>query len=110
MKPKYIAAAIACFAYFAPLQAEAARCSSGKVYRPSAGVCVSKASAIRAGVYKPRYAKASVKHRHKRPSVERAARVKIASSDPVPSLRCDELCKLKINLHAWAARNADSFN
>lgn len=70
----YIAAAIASFAFFSPLQpAEAARCAYGKVYRPSIGVCQHKAAAVRAGVYRPRYAKASVRHRYKRPPVRRAA-------------------------------------
>jgi hypothetical protein len=34
--------------------AEAARCSKGKIYRPSLGVCQSKQTAIRQGVYRPR--------------------------------------------------------
>lgn len=50
----------------APAPADAARCAYGKVYRPSMGVCQAKASAIRAGVYKPRYAKARLKHRVKK--------------------------------------------
>lgn len=33
--------------------AEAARCPLGEIYRPSRGVCVSKASAINAGIYRP---------------------------------------------------------
>jgi hypothetical protein len=38
--------------------AEAARCKQGQIYRPSLGVCQSKAAAIRQGVYRaPRKAK-----------------------------------------------------
>ncbi|MFN3891946.1 MAG: hypothetical protein ACK4MV_16245 [Beijerinckiaceae bacterium] len=84
----YIAAALASLSYFLPLQAEAARCSSGAIYYRSAGVCISKASAIRAGVYRPRHAKASVKHRvKKRPPVERAKAQPpiVAASFPPPS-------------------------
>lgn len=33
--------------------AEAARCPLGEIYRPSRGVCVSKTSAINAGIYRP---------------------------------------------------------
>lgn len=81
--------------------AEAARCPQGQIYRPSQGVCVSKASAIRAGIYRPRTAKARTRDRvRKRPPVERAA---------IPALRCDALCELKIALPKWAARNAASF-
>jgi len=45
--------------------ADAARCAYGKVYRPSLGVCQSKAAAQRAGVYRPRYAAVRLKHRVK---------------------------------------------
>lgn len=74
----FLAAPIACFAFFAPLQADAARCKSGQVFRPSAGACVSKASAIRAGVYRPQYAKASTRHRYKRQAPRRSSRVELA--------------------------------
>ena len=57
----------------APSPADAARCAYGKVYRPSLGVCQSKAVAQRAGVYRQRYAKASIRHRHKRPAMTRKA-------------------------------------
>ena len=42
--------------------AEAARCSKGKVYRPSLGVCQNKQVAIRQGVYRPRPKAAKVRH------------------------------------------------
>lgn len=57
-----------------PTAAEAARCPNGLIYRPTAKVCVSKASAIRAGIYRSRYAKARMNDRAKnRPPIERAA-------------------------------------
>jgi hypothetical protein len=62
-------AAAACIALFAPTPvAEAARCPSGSIYRQSAGVCQTRASAQRAGVriYPTRSAKASTRDRYKR--------------------------------------------
>lgn len=88
-------------------------CRPGQVYRPSVRVCVPKRSAIKAGVYKRR--KVSIRHRYKRPPVNRShvQKMQIASPlpprNPIPSLRCDELCQLKINLHAWAQRNRENF-
>jgi hypothetical protein len=110
--------------------AEAARCAKGSIWRPSLGVCQSKARAAQAGVYRPRVARAniSIKWRYKRPPVKRASNVQKAQIAPessiqkvhgtaaipralesVPSLRCDELCQLQINLHTWAARNRTMF-
>lgn len=74
MKPStYAAAAIASFAWFIPVQADAARCPAGYVYRASAHVCQTKAKAQRAGVRI--YSRASTRHRYKRqkaPPVQRA--------------------------------------
>lgn len=48
MKPSiYIAGAVASFAFFAPLQAEAARCPQGYLFRPSQNICQLKAQAPR---------------------------------------------------------------
>ena len=59
-------AAAACLAFFAPTPAaEAARCPSGSIYRQSAGVCQTRASAQRAGV-RIYSSKASTRHRYKR--------------------------------------------
>lgn len=88
--------------------AEAARCKQGMIYRPSVGVCVSKASAMRAGVYRARYAKASLKHRYKRPARSNVQKAQIAPA-AIPSLRCDEICQLHINLASWVQRNRGSF-
>jgi hypothetical protein len=101
--------------------AEAARCPLGQIYRPSASICVSKASAMRAGVYRVRYARASLKHRYKRPARSNVQKAQTASAssmqevhkipravEAIPSLRCDELCQLAINLHTWAARNRET--
>lgn len=38
----------------APAAEAAARCKPGQIYRTTQGVCISKATAIRQGVYKPR--------------------------------------------------------
>lgn len=67
----YVAAVIAAFAFFAPLDASAARCLQGYIYRPSLGVCQLKATYARQA--RVRYAKASIRHRYKRPPVRRAA-------------------------------------
>lgn len=40
------------FSLSAVASAEAARCPLGEIYRPSRGVCVSKSSAIHAGIYR----------------------------------------------------------
>jgi hypothetical protein len=63
-----LAPAIIAAALLAPVDAEAARCPSGSIYRQSAGVCQTRASAQRAGVkiYPTRSAKASTRHRYKR--------------------------------------------
>ena len=93
-----IAAALA--AWLAPSAAEAARCKQGSIYRPSQGVCVSKASAMRAGIYRPRIAKASIRYRHrtKKPPVIKQAR-------GIPALACDYRCELAL----WAAKNRGAF-
>lgn len=67
----YIAAAVASFAFFAPLDASAARCPQGYIYRPSMGVCQWGKTYARQA--RARYAKASIRHRTKRPPVRRAA-------------------------------------
>jgi hypothetical protein len=61
----FFAPAIIAAALLAPVDAEAARCPSGSIYRQSAGVCQTRASAQRAGVriYSSR---ASTRHRYKR--------------------------------------------
>jgi hypothetical protein len=66
------AAAIGALLLVSASPAEAARCAKGKIYRPSIGACQSKATAARQGV-RVRYAKASIRHRYKRPPVRRAA-------------------------------------
>jgi hypothetical protein len=45
----------------APAAAEAARCPKGQIYRVSHGICQSKATAIRQGVYRPRAQKPRVR-------------------------------------------------
>lgn len=126
MKKRTIAATFAGLMYGiiagGATSAEAARCPLGQVYRPSASICVSKASAMRAGVYRVRYARASLKHRYKRPARSNVQKAQIApessmqdvhriprAGEAIPSLRCDELCQLAINLHTWAARNRETF-
>jgi hypothetical protein len=106
--------------------ADAARCKQGQVYRPSIGVCQSKATAARQGVRSKRYARASIKHRYKRPPLKRASMQKVHRIEeeigpvkappptppwrqPIPALNCDELCQLQIALPLWVARNKDSF-
>ena len=91
-----LAAALA--AWLAPSAAEAARCKQGQIYRPSQGVCVSKAAAQRAGIYRPRVAKASIRHRVKKPAIRRAA-------SGVPVLACDYRCEVAL----WAAKNRGTF-
>lgn len=82
-----------------PLSAEAARCKQGAIYRPSVGACVSKQSAMHAGIYRPRVAKASIRHRAKKPPViKRAAR-------KLPVLACDYRCEVSL----WAAKNRGTF-
>lgn len=114
-----------------PTAAEAARCAKGSIYRPSVGVCVSKASAIRAGIYRPRHAKASIKHRaKKRPPVERASApppsppwkqrtpmidggIDAGLNAPAPTVfvhpRFGGLIPMPEPPAAWAARNASTF-
>jgi hypothetical protein len=70
MKPIIIAAGIAA-AWAIPAPAEAARCPAGNIYRVTHGVCVSKSAASKQGIYKPRKAKASTRHRHRRTPVYR---------------------------------------
>ncbi|MBX9760675.1 MAG: hypothetical protein K2Y29_17985 [Beijerinckiaceae bacterium] len=108
-----IAGAVASFAFFAPLQADAARCKQGSIYRPSIGVCVSKASAQRAGIYRPRIAKASIRHRGKRTRAPIVRKVELARAHPeqppivrparilpeIPELTPDE--RLRLQLHVW---------
>ena len=60
-----LAPAIIAAALLAPVDAEAARCPSGSIYRQSAGVCQTRASAQRAGV-RIYSSKASTRHRYKR--------------------------------------------
>lgn len=61
----FFAPAIIAAALLAPVDAEAARCPSGSIYRQSAGVCQTRASAQRAGV-RIYSSKASTRHRDKR--------------------------------------------
>jgi hypothetical protein len=84
--------------------ADAARqCGPGLIWRPSLGICQTKAKAPRE--YVKRVAKASIKHRYKRPPVKRAQlRVK-----PVPVLECDALCRLTIALPQWVENNRETF-
>jgi hypothetical protein len=62
-------------------------CGPGKVWRPSMGICQWKATAVRAGVYRPRVARASIKHRYKRPPVKRASIVQKAQTAPASSMQ-----------------------
>ncbi|MDP2358698.1 MAG: hypothetical protein Q8M31_21945 [Beijerinckiaceae bacterium] len=89
----YIAAALASFAILAPTAAEAARCKQGQIYRVSQGVCVSKASAIRAGVYRPRVKKRA-------PSI-RNSRIDRSIAPAIASLRVTPQIQHEINLRAW---------
>lgn len=82
MKP-IILAALACAAIIATTPAaEAARCPQGSIYRPTQGVCISKASALRAGIYRPRSIKAKPQ---KRAPAKRTTRSEYASPYPPPS-------------------------
>ena len=75
MRGIIIASALAGAAFLAlPMEAEAARCKQGKIYRPSLGICMGKQTAARQGV-RVRHAKASIRHRYKRPPVKRASNV-----------------------------------
>ena len=95
MRNVLIAAALA--AWLAPSAADAARCKQGQIYRPSQGVCVSKVSAMRAGIYRPRVAKASIRHRVKKPPAKHA--------QGLPVLACDYRCEVVL----WAAKNRGTF-
>lgn len=104
----YIAAALASTAFLSPIQAEAARCAKGLVYRPSINVCVSKASAIRAGIYRARIVKrAPVKQRAKKPPVEHAS----TAPDPVVYGPFGALISIPetpaSRLARWAAQNGE---
>jgi hypothetical protein len=68
------------------LPAEAARCPSGQVYRPSVGVCQSKAAAARQGVYKPRVARASIRHRLKRAPAPRPRVTRVLRARAQPAM------------------------
>jgi hypothetical protein len=70
--------------------AEAAPCKPGMIYRPSLGICQKKLKAPR--IYR---AKASIKHRYRRPPVKKA----------IPSLKCDFACEVRL----WAAKNKETF-
>lgn len=89
------AAAVTSLAVMAPVHAEAARCPQGQIYRVTQGVCVSKAAAIRQGIYKPR-------------RVNRVRSVRRAAPRPpraVRSIAISQSRQLKIELLAWAQRN-----
>lgn len=77
-----MAAGAAALAWAMPVPAEAARCAKGSIYRPSLGVCQAKAKAP-AGVYRTRYARASIRHRTKRAKPVKAVRVMHAAA-PAP--------------------------
>jgi hypothetical protein len=93
IRTAYITAALASFAVMAPIQAEAARCKQGQVLRASLGVCVSKAAAIRAGVYKPRV--------KKRPPAIRKSRIARSVAPAIPSLRVTPQIQHEIHVRTW---------
>lgn len=84
-------------------EAEArSRCPLGKIYRPSQGVCQSKAAAIRQGVYRPRKAKRvrSYQRARSRPQ-EAPIRAAVIERDSVPDLPVDAKARFHLELHKW---------
>lgn len=64
MRCLILAPAIIAAAILAPVEAEAARCAKGKIYRPTQGMCQSKQAAIRQGVRV--YSRASIRQKRVR--------------------------------------------
>lgn len=61
MSKTLLSCAVVCASFAFMNVAEAARCPQGEIYRPSRGVCVSKTSAINAGIYRPGVRRQSVR-------------------------------------------------